>query len=166
MRLKKVQSFGFTLIELLVVMAVVGTLAALILANFNLARERARDAQRKSGLNQIKKALRMYYNDHGHYPETGLNNTVKGCGSEGTDACLWDGETAWSTGEADYYYMKTLLQDPLYDDQRYQYQQGNVGQDFCLWARLENKSDGDIGKSQSRCSECTVDAYDYVICAD
>ena len=53
---------GFTLIELLVVISIIGVLATLIMANFVGVRERARDAQRKSDLNQIQKALEMYKN--------------------------------------------------------------------------------------------------------
>ena len=51
---------GFTLIELLVVISIIGILATLIMANFMGVRERARDAQRKSDINQIQKALELY----------------------------------------------------------------------------------------------------------
>lgn len=54
---------GFTLIELLVVIIILGTLAALLVANFMSARERARDAQRRQDLKQIKMALEMYRQD-------------------------------------------------------------------------------------------------------
>jgi general secretion pathway protein G len=54
---------GFTLIELLVVIAIIGMLSALLVPNFMGARERARDAQRKSDLKQIQKALEMYRQD-------------------------------------------------------------------------------------------------------
>ena len=37
---------GFTLIELLIVVAIIGVLASLILANFNVSRRKSRDAQR------------------------------------------------------------------------------------------------------------------------
>jgi len=51
---------GFTLIELLVVIAIIGLLATLLMSNLMGVRERARDAQRKSDLNQIQKALELY----------------------------------------------------------------------------------------------------------
>lgn len=54
---------GFTLIELLVVIAIIGGLSAIVLPNFMGARERARDAQRKSDLKQIQKAFELYKQD-------------------------------------------------------------------------------------------------------
>ncbi len=58
---------GFTLIELVVVMAIVATLTAMAAFNFNQARIRARDVQRKSELKQIQNALELFKNDK--YPQ-------------------------------------------------------------------------------------------------
>jgi prepilin-type N-terminal cleavage/methylation domain-containing protein len=55
---------GFTLIELLVVISIIGVLATLIMANFNSARERARDAQRKSDLKQFQTSLENFANNN------------------------------------------------------------------------------------------------------
>ena len=152
---------GFTLIELLVVISVIGLLAGLIMVNFNAARARARDVQRKSDLDQVKKALRMYYNDNNLYPETGSGNKIKACGQPPTTTFEWGMQFACGG----MVYMKALPTEPSVD-QVYQYQQTASGQDFCLWATLENKSDGDIAKSKTRCSGCSVGQYDYVVCAD
>jgi len=173
MRLKK----GFTLIELLVVISIIGMLTALIVVNFNAARERARDVQRKSDLNQIKRALRMYYNDYDGYPNTGSGNTIAGCGAAGDADCTWDGATGWTAGSDGMVYMKILSQDPLYDDQSYSYYAGALScsegtNDFRLVAVLANKSDQDIGESHTRCvDDCgftwdTDEQNQYVVCAD
>ena len=64
--MKNIQN-GFTLIELVVVMAIVATLTAMATFNFNQARIRARDVQRKSELRQIQNALELFKNDQ--YPQ-------------------------------------------------------------------------------------------------
>lgn len=154
---------GFTLIELLVVISIIGVLATLIIANFNAARGRARDAQRKSDLLEIKTGLMMYHNDFGKFPENS-DSKIAGCGTGGTTACNW-GEK-W---EANIVYMKILPQDVLNDpavptSPSYQYQYITADDNFYLWATLENKGDSDINKTHTRCTD--KGDYTYVVCAD
>lgn len=59
---------GFTLIELLVVIAIIGVLSSLVLASLNSARLKGRDTRRISDIDQIQKALELYYHDHNDYP--------------------------------------------------------------------------------------------------
>lgn len=61
---------GFTLVELLTVIAVIGTLATVLITVINPLDQiaKARDAQRKSDLAQIQRGLEQYYNDNGRYP--------------------------------------------------------------------------------------------------
>lgn len=63
---------GFTLIELLVVIFIIALLATLLMANLAGIRGRGRDAQRKSDINQIQKALELYKNNQSPpvYPPT------------------------------------------------------------------------------------------------
>jgi len=58
---------GFTLIELLVVIAIIGTLSGIVLVSLTGAREKARDAVRKSDLRQVLSAQEMYYLENGAY---------------------------------------------------------------------------------------------------
>ena len=168
MKKMKKKNFGFTLIELLVVISIIGLLAALIMVNFNAARERARDVQRKSDMDQIKKALRMYYNDMSLYPETASSNKIKACGNPATTTFEWG--STFTCGSMTY--MKLLSHDPGWKqtgDPDYQYTQASSGQDFCLWTTLENKSDGNITSSHTRCQANCNSIFtndNYVVCAD
>ncbi len=133
---------GFTLIELLVVVSLIGILATLVLANLNAARQRGRDAQRKSDLRNIQTALQLYYNDYDKYPEG--SSTIYGCGANGTSECDWG--DSFESGIQKY--MSTLPDDPL-PDVSYSYQQIDAD-DYTLTACLENPSD-DKGQASGTC---------------
>lgn len=116
---------GFTLIELLVVISILGVLAALVLSNMAGVRERARDAQRKSDLKEIQKALEMYKHDQDipSYPT----------------AADWDALVTALEGSGGY--MKEVPDDPLGGDIHYFYVRSTDPLDYTLRACLENKSD-------------------------
>lgn len=135
-------SKGFTLIELLVVVSLIGVLTTLVVANLNSARERARDATRKSDLRNIQTALRIYYNDEGSFP-TSSSNRIVAC--DGT--CTWG--DVWTNDSITY--MNTLPNDPL-PDQSYRYLY--IDDDsYTLKSCLENQSD-DKGEVEADSSWC------------
>jgi len=126
---------GFTLIELLVVVALIGVLTTLVMANFNAARKRGRDAARKSDLKNISTALRLYYNDFGKYPVQDTANQIAGCGATADESCDW-GTSFETTSQS---YMSVLPNDPL-PNVSYQYTRTDLDT-FLLQACLENESD-------------------------
>lgn len=148
---------GFTLIELLVVISIIGTLVGLIVNNMADARARARDAKRKSGLSQLKTALRLYYNDYQHYP-TGAGTTFNGCGPDGSDVCPEAGIFSAGSGDSTIY-MREIPADIQYQ---------SAGEDsFTTKAVLENASDPDILSSQLACPDGAPYAEtEFAVCAD
>ncbi len=64
----KIKRTGFTLIELLVVIAIIGILSTLAIVALGSARQKARDSKRVADLNQVSKALELYFNDNNDYP--------------------------------------------------------------------------------------------------
>jgi type II secretion system protein G len=134
MYLTKNKKIGFTLVEILVAIAIIGILATVLLANFQGIRARARDAQRKRDLNEVRTALRLYYNDNQAYP----NNNASGQINEGcsTNPC------SWGSGVLEDY-MEQLPNDPL-SGQEYFYVRNNAGDSFDLYACLENTAGENI----------------------
>lgn len=61
---------GFTLIEILITVTIIAILTAIGIVSYNSVNKRARDAKRKSDLEQIRSALEIFRNDFGSYPGT------------------------------------------------------------------------------------------------
>ncbi|MFZ5376875.1 MAG: type II secretion system protein [Patescibacteria group bacterium] len=143
---------GFTLIELLVVISVIGVLALIIVPNLLGARERARDAQRKANLDQLRKGLRLYYNDHQSYPI--------------------DAEDAPSPGNPFVDGANVYMQEVPFTgtNDNFHYYGTADGEYYVATVALENTSDSDIQTSQSRCSlsidetGASLTSVDFVIC--
>lgn len=132
---------GFTLIEILVVIAIIGSLSALLLPNYMEARLRARDAQRKSDLKAIQKALEMYKLDNDNkYP---ANLPSVGVGFSNSAATV---------------YMKKIPGDPVLIDasnnpKPYMYApDGTDNLNYELCACLENVADKDPDSATGNCS--------------
>ncbi len=147
---------GFTLIELLVVVSLIGILTTLVLANVNSARQRGRDAQRKSDLRNIATALRLYYNDKGVYPSSN-SGQISGCGIDGLTPCTWG--TTFVAGSNTY--MSTLPDDPL-GTPHYRYILLDPDT-YTLEACLENASD-DKGRAPADGKTwCTTTGWEFLV---
>ncbi len=114
---------GFTLIELLIVIMILGVMAALITGNFFTSLKKGRDAKRKADLEQVQRALEMYYEDKRTYPTFALPFGGKLCE---TTLCL----------VAEKVYMQKLPDDPT-SGKDYEYLSAG-GTNYKLFACLEN----------------------------
>lgn len=67
---------GFTLIEILVAATIIAILIAISTVSYTSVNKRARDAKRKSDLEQLRSALEQYRTDNGYYPDPGSPSYV------------------------------------------------------------------------------------------
>jgi prepilin-type N-terminal cleavage/methylation domain-containing protein len=131
----KKKNHGFTLVELLIVMAILVTMATILIGIINPIAliGKARDSRRKDDLNKIKMAFDEYYNDKKQYPsstEITQWNQAKNCGASDVGG----------TGIGSY--TKGWPCDPsgkTYD------MVSNISS-FRVITNLENKSDKDVPK--------------------
>lgn len=141
---------GFTLIELTIVIAILGVLAAMISGNFITSLKKGRDARRKADLEQIQRALEMYYEDKKQYPTFSFPFDGKLC------------ETA-DCNPNEKVYMQKVPNDPL-DNNNYVYQTDTNGTYYKLYSCIENQLDqgqgvNQAGYSRTNCGECGVCKY-------
>ena len=117
MRIQR-QNKGFTLLEILLVIAAIGILAAIVLVAINPNRQisQARNAQRRSDINSIYKAIEQYLIDRGNYP-AGIISLKR-------DICKTKNETVGGstncTGKVDLRelvpeYIAGIPEDPIAD---------------------------------------------------
>jgi general secretion pathway protein G len=98
---------GFTLIELLVVIAIIGLLASVVMVSVSSARMKARDTKRIADMEQLSKALELYYLQNGFYPISGGATAPNANWSTSNDSSWTTLETTLSAA------LKKLPKDPL-----------------------------------------------------
>jgi len=135
-------------LEIIIVIVVVGILGLITWSQFDLAKKKSRDVERKSELHEISKAIKLYYADYNKLPDEELINSLFG--------------KEWRDG--DYVYMKQIPSEN-YTDQEYCYKkyENNV---FGLLTNLENKKDVDCFGKSIECGEnnyCFEDKMSAVV---
>lgn len=142
---------GFTLIELMVVMAIIGTLASVVMVSVETARSKARDTARKAALNQIQVALELYRNDHGTFQVAGGGHMGGGQGW-----LAYENGSTYGTAVTRVLYNEGYLTAPIIDDPTttpgYMIYVCNNGQSYAISATLENPSATDIAAIQTSCN--------------
>ncbi|MCL4426967.1 type II secretion system protein GspG [Patescibacteria group bacterium] len=137
---------------MLIVVAIIGILAALIIVSLNIVLSKARDARRKADINEIVKALDIYYLDNGQFPASGGAVQPNGEWSNSDDS-------SWNTLAASLQlYINPLPKDPIntsncalssscYTYTYYSISYGCPQQWYMLNYTLENKSDPILSQS-------------------
>lgn len=121
---------AFTLLELLIVIVILGVLASVISGNFLSSLKKGRDARRKADLQEVQKALEIYYENNGKYP-TSLN-----FGS--------------SLSDSSKTYMQKLPTDPKSPACEYKYITNTDNPTYYyLLSTIENNLDQSYGVSQT-----------------
>ncbi len=162
--------------ELLVVISIIGLLTSIVGASLVLAREKGRDAGRIGQIEEVTKALALYYSNHGQYPTpanpTGNNDSIPNTWATMMAALNSDGVIPVSFTMADQksplsfsltntaeamaipqpVYWKCSIQDPLYKTATdypvsFAYVSMNGGQDYKIRFHMEVGNTTIVNKS-------------------
>lgn len=155
-------ALGFTLIELLIVISIIAVLSTIGLISYKVLLQNSRDGKRQSDLALIQSYLEQYHADQFAYP---LAASVCGNGVLVTGCSLKD-----PPGQKTYFNLvpSEQLSNP-YPQYRYVAfntsgvspvgcQTGSKCSAYCIYATLENNSQGII---QKLCADNNPDASKY-----
>lgn len=171
--MRRVQTYGrkgFTIVELLIVIVIIAILAAITIVAYNGIQQRARDAQRKSDLAAIGKALQIHYVNNGDYIGTG-----SGCGSGGGGNGWFNGNYTGYQRVVDCLVGSGALSRPLADPSGMTacssasgcrtYMKYSCGLGVFLYASLESEPSGVDGPTDGTCAPTWDTAYgmNYVL---
>jgi len=121
---------GFTLLELVTVMAILTILAGIIFGNFSSALQKSRDSKRKQDLDNVAKAVEVYYSENNVYPTA---DPLLPAGMQ------WS-QTFQDTHTVPKVFMQKLPQDPAASS-GYNYVYQSDGAFYKLYSCLENNQD-------------------------
>jgi len=150
---------GMTLVELLIVIAVFSLLVTGVIVAINPTAQigKSNDAKRKSDLAQLQRALEVYYQDKGVYP----NNP-----GPGTYTINDGGAKNWGTSWSPY--MTTLPKDPL-SVNKYVYYSPTSGacvnnQCYFIYANLQQTKDPQSCNGGAACSSIATNGIPTNAC--
>lgn len=153
---------GFTLIELLIVLAILGIISVALLATINPVAQfqKSNDAQRKSDLESIQRALELYYQDNGCYPNSVSNEISTNDGANCTNG------TAVAWGSSWQPYMATLPKDPVSGQSYIYYTPASAkGQTYYLYASLQRGStDPNVCNKGNACTSLSGSGISNTAC--
>ncbi|MEN0059008.1 MAG: type II secretion system major pseudopilin GspG [Bdellovibrio sp.] len=100
---------GMTLIEIMIVLAIIGSIAALLLPNITGQLDKSKVKEARIQMTQVINALSMYYTDCGKYPQS-----LEGLSKADPECSNWGPEP----------YYKKSLKDPFGHDLVYEVEGG------------------------------------------
>lgn len=136
---------GFTLIELLVVITIISILTVITASQFQTAKQKANDVARKGDLNATAKALQMYFNDYGSFPDVSATNSPPSA---------WGG-TFEDNSVPPYIYMKKLPIENHLSSYPYCYKISADKKKYGLFAQLESTRDKVCNETGYQCGGVT-----------
>jgi len=130
-----IEEKGFTILEIIIVIVVMSVLAWITWGQFELAKAKSRDVERRSDLHEFSKVIRRYYVDYQELPSPELINQLWGQ--------VWD--------DNGYIYTEMVPKEN-YLDKEYCYKVYSEDT-FALLADLENKGNEDCKKDLIECGD-------------
>lgn len=170
---QRMKKEGFTLIELLMVIAIVGVLSSVVLISLMSGKGKARDGRRMNDLDQIRKALQVYYSSYGTYMGTG-----SGCGSggNGNGWFNYSNPTSYPISMAQCLINTGLATTEIIDPtggrtstpaSGFSYMKYTCAGGTFIYAKLESRSQSSTATDGTCCSLCDTNyGMNYVLKAD